>query len=201
MIATGSIAASLPGIETDGRNILSSDNVLNLKKVPKTISIVGGGVIGVEFATIFRELGAEVKVIEMLPQIVSGEDEEVIRGLRALLERRGIEILTGTKVLSASRKGKGVEVTLEKDGRQERLFSDKVLVAVGRAPCMDGLHLDKIGIQMEGRFIKVNSRMETNVDGVYAIGDVIGKMMLAHAASAEGMVAVENIMGRGREID
>ena len=201
IIATGSIAASLPGIETDGKSILSSDHVLDLKKVPKSISIVGGGVIGVEFATIFRELGAEVKVIELLPQIVSGEDEEVIRGLRALLERSGIEILTGAKVLSVSRKKEGVEVTLEKDGKQERFFSDKALVAVGRAPCTDGLHLEKIGIQMDGRFIKVNSRMETSVDGVYAIGDVIGKMMLAHAASAEGMVAVENIMGRGQEID
>lgn len=201
IIATGSIAASLPGIKTDGKRILSSDHVLDLKKVPKSILIVGGGVIGVEFATIFRELGAEVKVIELLPQIVSGEDEEVIRGLRMLLERSGIEILTEAKVLSTSRKKEGVEVILEKNGKQKRLFSDYALVAVGRTPFTDGLHLEKIGIQMEGRFIKVNSRMETNVDGVYAIGDVIGKMMLAHAASAEGIVAVDNIIGKGGEID
>jgi dihydrolipoamide dehydrogenase len=201
IIATGSKVASIPTVKIDGKMILSSDDVLDLKEIPKNILIIGGGVVGVEFATIFNCLGAKVTILEMLPQIISTEDEEVIRGLRLLLEKQGITILTQSKVLNASPKKEKVEVAIERDGKKEEVFGEKVLMAVGRAPNTDDLNLDKIGIQMEGGFIKVNSRMETNVEGVYAIGDVIGKMMLAHAASAEGIVAVENIMGKVREVD
>jgi len=201
IIATGSQVTSLPTVRIDGEKIFSSDDALNLQEIPKNILIIGGGVVGVEFATLFNGLGSKVTIVEMLPQIISTEDEEVIRGLRLLLEKQGIEILTDTKVLNASPGKERVEVTLERDGRQERISGEKVLMAVGRSPYTEGLNLEKIGIGMEGKFIKVNSKMETNVDGVYAIGDVIGKMMLAHAASAEGIVAVENIMGKAREID
>jgi dihydrolipoamide dehydrogenase len=201
IIATGSRVASIPTAKIDGKMILSSDDALDLKRIPKNILIMGGGVIGVEFATIFNGLGAKVTILEMLPKIISNEDEEVIRGLRILLEKEGIEILTGAKVLRASSRKENVEVTVERDGKKEKFSGEKVLMAIGRAPNTEGLNLEKIGVQMEGGFIKVNSKMETNVEGVYAIGDVIGKMMLAHAASAEGVTAVENIMGKVLEMD
>jgi dihydrolipoamide dehydrogenase len=201
IIATGSQVASLPGIQIDGKRILSSDDVVSLKNIPKDILIIGGGVIGIEFATIFNWLGTKVTILEMLPQIVSSEDEEVIRGLKILLEKQGIKILTNAKVLKAFPKKVKMEIIMDIEGKDERLSGEKILMAVGRVPFTDGLNLNKIGIQMEGKFIKVNSRMETNIEHVYAIGDAIGKMMLAHAASAEGIVAVENILGKVREID
>lgn len=157
--------------------------------------------IGVEFASIFNYLGTKVKILEMLPYIISTEDDEVIRALRFLLEKQGIEILTEAKVLNASHSKKKIELTIDRKGRQEKVSGEKVLMAVGRIQHTKDLNLDKIGIQMERGFIKVNSRMETNIDGIYAIGDVIGKMMLAHAASEEGIVAIENLMGKVCEIN
>ena len=201
VIATGSQVASLPTVKIDHKKILSSDDVLDLSEIPKNVLIVGGGVVGVEFATIFSGLGSKVTILEMLPQIISTEDEEVIRGLRILLERRGVEILTQARVLSATPKREKVEVAIDREGKREKVSAEKVVMAVGRTPCTEGLDLAKIGVEMDGKFIKANSRMETSIEGVYAIGDAIGKMMLAHAASAEGIVAVENIMGKGRSID
>lgn len=201
IIAVGSQVASIPTVNIDGQTILSSDEALELKEIPPNILIIGGGVIGVEFATIFHGLGSKVTVLEMLPQIISTEDEEIIKGLRILLEKEGIKILTQAKVLHASPKKGNVEVTIERGGKKEKVNGEKVLMAVGRVPNTKDLNIESIGVQMAGKFIKVNSRMETNVDGVYAIGDVIGRMMLAHAASAEGIVAVENIMGKVKEIN
>ena len=201
IIATGSQVASLPGVNVDHERIVTSDDLVHLKHVPKEIVIIGGGVIGVEFACVFSGLGSKVTVVEMLPKIVATEDEEVIRGLRMLLEKQGIQILIGTKVLRAKRQKDHVEVIVDREGKQETLKARKVVQAVGRVPYTDGLDLEKIGIRMERRAIQVNSRMETSVDGVYAIGDVIGGMMLAHAASAEGIAAVENIMGKTKHVD
>jgi dihydrolipoamide dehydrogenase len=201
ILATGSRPASLPTAKVDGKMILSSNEALALKQTPKNILILGGGIVGVEFATIFRGLGAKVTVLEMLSQIISNEDEEVIRSLKMSLEREGIEIFTNAKLLHTSLKKGNVEVTVDREGKRERFRGEKVLMAIGRVPNTEGLHLKKTGIEMEDGFVKVNSKMETNVEGVYAIGDVIGKMMLAHAASAEGIAAVENIMGKVREID
>jgi dihydrolipoamide dehydrogenase len=201
IIATGSLAASLPSIKIDGQKILSSDEVIHLKEIPQNILIIGGGVIGVEFASMFNYLGTKVKILEMLPNIISTEDDEVIRALRFLLEKQGIEILTEAKVLNASHSKKRIELTIDREGRQEKVSAVRALMAVGRIPHTKDLNLDKIGIQMERGFIKVNSRMETNIDGIYAIGDVIGKMMLAHAASEEGIVAIENLMGKVCEIN
>ncbi len=201
LIATGSKPVSIPKMKFDGRLILSTDQALNLQRLPKEILIIGGGVIGVEFATIFHGLGSRVKLIEMLPQILSNEDEELVAELKRLMEKEGIEILTETEVLQAHSKNGKVEVEIKRKGRRGTLLGDNILVAVGRAPNTEGLNIDKIGLEMEGNFVKVNSKMETNVEGIYAIGDVIGKKMLAHAASAEGIVAVENIMGKSRELD
>jgi dihydrolipoamide dehydrogenase len=193
--------ASLPGVTVDGERILTSDNLVHLEDVPREVLIIGGGVIGVEFACVLNGLGSKVTVLEMLPRIVATEDEEVIRGLKILLEKQGIRILTETRVLKAERMGHHVEVTINREGKQDTLKASKVIQAVGRTPCTEGLNLEKIGVQMERRSIRVNSRMETNVEGIYAIGDVIGGMMLAHAASAEGIAAVENIMGNAKHVD
>jgi dihydrolipoamide dehydrogenase len=201
IIATGSQVTSLPGLKIDGIKILSTNAVMDLREIPQDIVIIGGGVVGVEFATIFNGLGSKVTILEMLPQIISTEDEEVIRGLKILMEKDGIEILTQTKVINASPRKNKVEVTVEREGKQDKLTAEKVLMAVGRTPSTEGIKLERIGVQTEGKFIKVNSRMETNVEGVYAIGDVIGKLMLAHAASAEGIVAVKNMMGKVREVN
>ena len=201
VIDTGSQTASLPKVKIDGNRVLSTDHVVNLKEVPREVVIIGGGVVGVEFGTIFNNLGSKVTILEMLPQIISTEDEEVIRGLRLLLEKRGINILTQSKVVSAVPGKEKVKVMVDRGGKPEKVMAEKIIMAFGRAPYTEGLNLAKMGIQTEGKFIKVNPRMETNVEGVYAIGDVIGKMMLAHVASAEAIVAVENIMGKVREID
>jgi dihydrolipoamide dehydrogenase len=202
IIATGSTAAKIPTASIDGRNVLSGDEVLNIRKIPEEMVVIGGGVTGLEVATIFNALGTQVTIVEMLPTILSTEDDELIRGIHMILEREGIKILTDTRVTGASSKKGKVEVKVQ-DGsaREAQLTAEKVLVAVGRTPHTEGLALESIGLKMNGQFIEVNPRMETNVDGVYAVGDVIGKMMLAHAASAEGVIAVENIMGGSRQID
>ncbi|MCK5552198.1 MAG: FAD-dependent oxidoreductase, partial [Deltaproteobacteria bacterium] len=181
IIATGSRAANIPYVSIDGGNVLSSDEILNVRKIPREMVIIGGGVIGLKFATLFNALGTQVTIVEMLPTILSTEDDEVIRGLHTILEREGITILTGTRVIGASSKGGKVEVQVqEKSGGKARIVAEKVLVAVGRTPHTEGLGLERISVKMEGPFIAVNPRMQTNVDGVYAIGDVIGKIMLAH---------------------
>jgi dihydrolipoamide dehydrogenase len=202
IVATGSRVANIPGVSIDGKKVLSSDQILDIQTVPKELVIIGGGVIGVEFATIFNALGTQVTVLEMLPEIISTEDDEVVRGLKTLLERRGIRILTGTTVTGTSSIEGKVDVTFQDgSGGTAHLLAEKVLMAVGRAPYTEGLGVETIDLEMDGPFIRVTGRMETSVDGVYAIGDVIGKMMLAHTASAEGIVAVENIMGKDRQID
>ncbi len=202
IVATGSRPGGIPKVSVDGKAVLSSDHALGLQKVPKRLIIIGGGVIGVEFACIFNALGTQVTVVEMLPAIIPTEDDDIVRGMTLLLQRQGIEILTEARVLGVSGVRGGIAVKVAAgQGKDERLTAEKVLLAVGRTPCTDGLDLGRLGLRMDGKFIEVNGRMETNVDGVYAVGDVIGKSMLAHAASAEGIVAAENIFGKSREMD
>jgi dihydrolipoamide dehydrogenase len=202
IIASGSKVGAIFGMSIDGRSILSTDEILNLRKIPRDLVIIGGGAIGIEFATMFNSLGTQVTVVEMSKKILSTEDDEIIRRLRRILEGDGIRILTDTRVLGALPKRNKVEVEVEeKSGGKGQLTAEKVLTATERTPCTEGLGLETIGLSMDGPFIKVNAKMETNVNGVYAIGDVIGKMMFANAASAEGIIAAENIMGRSREID
>ena len=202
IIATGSTVANIPTVSIDGENILSSKEILDIKTIPKDMVIIGGGVIGVEFATIFNALGTRVTIVEMLQTIIANEDDEIIRDFTILLERQGITMLTDTKVTGTSTAKGKVKVTVqEKSGKENQLTAEKVLIAVGRTPYIEGLDVEKIGLEMDGPFIRANGQMETNVDGIYAAGDVVGRTMLAHAASAEGIVAVENIMGKHREID
>jgi len=202
IIATGSVSAQIPNVPIDGKTILTSTEMLNLSSIPKDLLIIGGGVIGVEFACLFNGLGSKVTVIEMLPEIISTEDGEVIRGLATLLKKRKIEIHTETRVKEAKvKKGRSEVVAIDKEGNKILFQAEKTLVAVGRSPYTEGLQLDKIQIGMNGKFIKVNEKMETSLPGIYAIGDVTGRQMLAHKASAEGIVAAENAMGHAAKVD
>jgi len=202
IIATGSVSSQISNVPVDGKVILTSTEMLNVPSIPKDLIIIGGGYIGMEFACLFSGLGSKVTAIEMLPQIVSTEDEEVIRGLTTLLKKRGIQIYTETEVKEAKVKDGLAEVTVtSKEGKEEVFQAEKALMAVGRSPYTDGLQLEKAGVALNGKFIKVNERMETTSPGTYAIGDVTGRQMLAHKASAEGIVAAENAVGSSHPVD
>jgi dihydrolipoamide dehydrogenase len=202
IIATGSVSAQIPNVPVDGKVILTSTEMLNVSSIPQDLVIIGGGYIGMEFACLFSGLGSKVTVIEMLPQIISTEDDEVIRGLTTLLKKKGLQIHTETKVKEATIKDGRAEVkVIHQDGKEEVFKAEKALVAVGRSPYTEGLQLEKAGVALDGKFIKVNERMETTSPGIYAIGDVTGRQMLAHKASAEGIAAAENAFGRSNKVD
>jgi dihydrolipoamide dehydrogenase len=202
IIATGSVSAQIPNVPVDGKVILTSTEMLNISSIPQDLVIIGGGYIGMEFACLFSSLGSKVTVIEMLPQIISTEDEEVIRGLTTLLKKSGLQIHTETKVKEGKVKDGRAEVkVIRQDGKEEVFQAEKTLMAVGRSPYTEGLQLEKASVGLAGRFIKVNERMETTSPGIYAIGDVTGRQMLAHKASAEGMAAAENAFGRSNKVD
>jgi dihydrolipoamide dehydrogenase len=193
IIATGSRPAQIPIFPFDGRTILSSTEALELTEIPKSLLIVGAGVIGCEFACLYRELGTEVTIAEMLPRAVATEDHEISELLERELKKKKISLITGIKVEKVQIKDDGVHAFLS-DGKE--LVAEKVLVAIGRTYNSDHLGLEALGILKGGRGeILVNNRMETNVPGVYAVGDVTGGLLLAHMASKEGIVAAKNIMG------
>lgn len=197
IIATGSNISIPPFIKIDGKRVITSDEALSPDEIPTSIIIIGGGAIGVEFASIFNGLGSKVLILEMLPDIIPSEDKEIRKYLMKILEKGGIHVLTDSRVTSVKTENNFVIVSyLDNQGKDKVAKAEKVLVAVGRIPNTKGLGLERLRIEMDGNFIKVNNRMETNIPGIYAIGDVIGKIMLAHAASAEGEVAVENISGK-----
>jgi dihydrolipoamide dehydrogenase len=201
VIATGSKVATIPGAAFDGERILSSDDALSLPSVPPSMVVLGGGAVGVEFASLFRAFGSAVTLVEMLPALLPLMDAEVSEELARALKKRGIDVKTGTKFVSVERTGDGVRVTLEKTegGGRETVEASRLLVAVGRKPVTDGLGLDEIGVAREKGFVRVGPRMETNVPGIYAIGDVLPTAALAHLASEEGIAAVEAIAGRSPE--
>jgi len=192
IIATGSVPSRVPieGIDQDG--VITSDEALNLEKLPKSILIIGGGVLGMEFAQVLSRMDVEVTVVEMLPQILPYEDAEIAGAFANLIKKEGVEIHTNISVNKIAAKGKKKLVTFG-DTQKE---VDLVLVAVGRSPYTEGLGLDKAGIAMDKNFIKVNEYLETSAKGVYAIGDVIGNFMLAHVATAEGECAALNALGQ-----
>jgi dihydrolipoamide dehydrogenase len=193
IIATGSRPLQLPELPFDGQKILSSDDALELKEIPESLLIVGAGHIGCEFACFFRELGSEVTIIEKLPRAVSTEDFEISELLEKELRKKKIKLLTNTKAEKADIKENGVRIVLS-DGKD--LFSEKVLVSAGRLFNSDGIGLEEAGVQKgTNGEIAVNEKMETNIPGIYAIGDVAGRFMFAHVASREGIIAARNIMG------
>lgn len=202
IIATGSRPSEVPAIPVDGKQVLNSDHALSLREVPKSLVIIGGGVIGVELATIFSLMGSQVTIVELLPEIIAGEDPEAVAALKSALEEMGIEIITQARAQAVKKGKNGPSLVIgDAAGNERTLKASLVLVAVGRAPNTEGWGRDALDLEMDGPFVKVNARMETSVPGVYAIGDVVGKSMLAHTASEEGVVAVENLMGSGRQMD
>jgi dihydrolipoamide dehydrogenase len=199
IVATGSSWPNLPMFPIDGRQIITSKEALDTIVVPASLLIVGGGVEGCEFAALYSGMGTQVTMVELLAHILPLEDEEMSSMMTRELTKRGVTIRTGTTVEKIERRDDVVKAVL-KDGTVVEV--EKLLVSVGRGFNSKGIGLEKIGVQVGARGeILVNARMETNVPGVYAIGDVVGKAMLAHVASAQGKVAVDNILGHPREIN
>lgn len=203
IIATGSVPAKLqiPGSDCSDRDIYSpligSDEALDLVEVPSTAVIIGGGVIGIEFAYLFAQLGAKVTVIELMDQILPMVDEEITTEVAKMLRGLGINIITGAKVTKIV----GNQVYFQRSGSEEYEYGQKILMSVGRTPNTDGLGLEGLGIRMNRRAIAVDTDMQTSIPGIYAIGDVNGRSMLAHTASMEGIIAVKNILGYKTRLD
>lgn len=197
IVATGGYARSLPGVAIDRKKIITSREALVLDKFPKSVIIIGGGPIGVEFAYFYNSFGVQCTIVEMLPHILPFEDSEIVDILQKSFKKSGIELLTETKVESVDKTSKDVKVKVTgKDGKSKALEGDIALMAVGFGGMTEGLGLEDLGVNIEKSFIKVDNKYRTTVDGIYAIGDVIGPPLLAHVASAEGINAVENIAGR-----
>jgi len=197
IIASGSEAKSLPGYTFDEKTILSNVGVLDLKDLPKSMLIIGCGAVGVEFASIYNSFGTKVTLLEVLSNIVPVEDEEISKELKRVFTKKGIEVYTKARLESAQPVGGAVEVTFQTEkGEVKKHTVEKILMATGRGPNSPNIGLDKIGVAMDRGFVKVDQYMETNVKGVYAIGDVTPSPLLAHVASQEGIVAVEKIAGK-----
>ena len=202
IVATGSQPRSVPGIEIDKKRIITSDEAIGLRDVPKSIVIMGSGAVGVEFASIFRRFGSDVTIVELLPRLVPIEDEAVSTELERSFKKQGIKVMTGTKVTSAKAGSDGVDLDAQTpDGKTTRLKAEYLLVATGRGPVTSGLGAEEMGLAMERGYIRVNERFETNVSGISAIGDVItfekpGHPQLAHLSSAEGIALAERIAGQ-----
>jgi dihydrolipoamide dehydrogenase len=196
LLATGSKPRSLPGCAIDNDRILDSSGALRLPAVPRSIAILGAGAVGTEFASMFAAFGATTTIVEMMPSILPLEDEEVAAVLSKSLQRRGVTVRTGTMVTGAMPAGDGVRVTVRTGNAEDTIEAEYVLVAVGRSPITDGLGLEQVGLAAAGTGLAVNERMQTAVPSVYAAGDMIGGLLLAHVASAEATVAVEAIAGQ-----
>lgn len=204
IIASGSEIARLPGIAIDERRILSSTGALDLPAIPKTMVVIGAGYIGLELGSVWRRLGAEVTVVEFLDHILPGMDREVGRQMHRILQKQGITFQLSSKVVKAVAKGDVVALTLEPvdGGDQLPMESEIVLVSVGRRPFTEGLGLDEVGVVRDDRgFITVDDDYQTNVPGIFAIGDVIGGKMLAHKAEEEGVACVEKIAGHAAHVN
>lgn len=204
VIATGSDVASLPFLEIDEKLMLSSTGAMELRKVPKKLAVIGGGVIGLELGSVWNRLGAEVTVIEFLDQILPGMDGEVRKTSQRMLKKQGLSFKMGTKVTAAKKTKTAVTLTMEpaKGGDSENLKVDAVLVAIGRRPYTDNLGLAEAGVDMDERgFVKVDHDLQTNLAGVFAIGDVIGGLMLAHKAEEEGVAVAEMLAGQSGHVN
>ncbi len=193
VIATGSRPAAIPGFECDGKRVLSSTHILELTEVPQSLAIIGGGTVGLEFGYMFRALGAKVNIVEMLPRVAPMEDPEISDFIARTLTRSGIGVHVCAKAIGLNESGLEIRTC---DDQLQMLPASQVLVAAGRIPVFDPGQMDALGILHSPSGIQTNEKLETSVAGIYAIGDVRGPPLLAHAASAEGLVAAENIMGQ-----
>ena len=201
IIATGSVSASLPIEGADLPGVITSKEILDIDEVPQRLCVIGGGVIGLEFASIFRSFGSEVTVLEYCKDILPHFDTDLAKRLRQSLGKRGIEINTQSQVRAIAQCDEGYAVSYIRKGKEECVVADKVLMAVGRKANVASLNLDDAGIEYSSRGIAVNDCMQTNVPHIYAVGDVNGRMMLAHAAVFHGIVALDNIMGMQNHVD
>lgn len=200
IIATGS-ESKLPPIEgIDEQGVVTSTELLNLDKMPKHLCIIGAGVIGMEFASVFKSFGSDVTVIEFLKECLPAIDSDIAKRMRKAMERRGIEFFMQSAVKSIRKQDNKLVVCFDKKNKSQEVEADVVLVATGRKPNIEGLGLENTGINFDNKGIKVDDNMMTNVEGVYAIGDVNGRTMLAHAATAQGMRAVNHICGKNDNI-
>ncbi|MEL7566166.1 MAG: dihydrolipoyl dehydrogenase [Dehalobacterium sp.] len=201
LIATGSVPSRILINGLDLPGVITSTEALELNYVPKSMVVIGGGVVGIEFAGIFQAFGTQVTVVEYLPRILPPVDEEIVKRASVYLKKKGIKIETGIKVKEISRTDEGLKVLAEGKGKDQEYFGEIVLVSAGRSINIEGLNLDQAGVSYERGGIKVNSHFETSVPGIFAIGDVIGGQMLAHVASDEGKAAVEYIFGQKGHIN
>ena len=201
IIATGSkpVIPPIPG--SNHPDVITSDTALSLDAVPASLGIIGGGVIGCEFASIYNAFGCKVTIIEMLPEIVANMDADIVKPLKAKLQKDGVEIFTGTRVESIQENPDGLAITTSSPAGEQIITVAKVLLSVGRKAELDTLELAQAGIETARGAIVVNQKMQTNVPHIYAVGDCNGGVMLAHVASAEGIVAVETIIGKRSQID
>jgi dihydrolipoamide dehydrogenase len=198
MLATGSEARSLPGVEIDGKVVLTNREILQLPSIPKSLVVVGAGAVGVEFASIFRTFGSEVTILEALPRIVPLEDEDIAPELEKAFKKKGINIETGARVESVKSNGSTGTVNFkDKNGKAVTLTAEKVLIAVGRRPLTENIGLEKTAAKVERGFVHTNGYLETAEPKLYAIGDIVaGLPQLAHAASMEGLIAVARMAGK-----
>jgi dihydrolipoamide dehydrogenase len=197
IIATGSRPRVLPGLEPDGEFILSSDEALTMEELPASLIIVGGGVIGVEWASMLNDFGVEVTVVEVADRLIPTEDEDVSREMQRLLTKRGVKVVTGSQVLAETygKDEEGVQIDVRKGEETETLSASKLLISVGRQANVENIGLENTDIRVERGFISVNEHLQTIEPHIYAIGDCIGGLQLAHAASHEGLLAVNHLAG------
>ncbi len=199
IIATGARPRMIPGIEVDRKKILTSTEALIQKKIPESMVIMGAGAIGIEFAYFYNAFGTKVTIIEMMDRILPIEDVDVSKELARHFKKAKMKIMTGAKVLSAKAVGDGVEIVVEKKGKEETIKAELALNAIGIQANIENIGLEELGIETDRGFIKIDEKMRTNIDGVYAIGDVAGPPWLAHKASAEGIACAEIIAGHETE--
>ncbi|GAA2113353.1 dihydrolipoyl dehydrogenase [Nocardioides bigeumensis] len=192
VLASGSYSRSLPGLDVDGERVITSEHALRLDRVPESVIVLGGGVIGVEFASVWRSFGAEVTIVEALPRLVAAEDEASSKVLERTFRKRGIAFRTGTSFQSVKTTDQGVAVTVEGG---DVLEAELLLVAVGRGPTTDGLGYDEQGVAMERGFVLTDDRLRTNLDKVYAVGDIVPGLQLAHRGFQQGIFVAEEIAG------
>jgi dihydrolipoamide dehydrogenase len=196
VLATGSSVKWFPGMEPDGKGIITSNEALCLKLVPKSMVVIGAGAVGLEFASVYHRFGSQMTVIEAMPQILPIEDEEVANELQKILTKRGMKFHVGAKVESIKPAAGGYEVTVAKNGSVEKVNTEIVLVAVGRKPNTDKIGLENTKVKLDRGFVKTDNYMRTDEPGIYAIGDIVPTPQLAHVASAEGILAMEHIAGK-----
>lgn len=204
VIATGSDVAPLPGVEIDEKRIVSSTGALSLPEVPKHLAVIGAGVIGLELGSVWRRLGAEVTVIEFMDRVLPPFDAEVSKQTQRVLGKQGLNFRLSTKVTGAKQTNKGVVLSVEpvKGGKAEEVVADVVLVAIGRRPYTEGLGLEAAGVELTDRgFVEVDGHLRTGVEGIWAIGDVVGGAMLAHKAEEEGIAVAETIAGQAGHVN